>query len=75
MSNTETAAAPRNTEEHFVGWIALPMLKRGMHAIPVFRTAGIAHRHTGEDTVYEVHVNLSGKANISTSNIPICVNE
>jgi len=68
MPTPETPAANPNKVEHFVGWISLDMLKRGMHDIPVFRTAEIAHQHTGDDTVHEVHVNLSGKTNISTSN-------
>ena len=63
-----TPEANPNTVNHFVGWISLGMLKHGMHDVTVFRTAEIAHQHTGDDTVYEVHVNLSGKTNISTSN-------
>ena len=62
---------PDHSVKHFVGWIAVSMLKRGMHDIPVFRTAEIAHQHTGEDVVYEVHVNLSGKVNFSTSNASV----
>ncbi|MFB1502007.1 hypothetical protein [Thiocapsa sp. N5-Cardenillas] len=62
---------PADRVKHFVGWISLSMLKRGINDIPVFRTAEIAHQHTGEDAVYEVDVNLSGKVNFSTSNSAI----
>ncbi len=49
------------------GWIALPMLKRGVHDVPVFRTAEIAHQHSGEDKVHQVNVNLTGVTNINTT--------
>jgi len=53
--------------KHFVGYVAAPLLMRGMHDVPVFRTAQIAHQHTGEETVYQVDVTWTGGINVTNA--------